>query len=165
MTMASRIAVMSEGRIRQIGAPGEVYEAPKSRFVADFIGNVNLIDGRLIENTVDHAVIQCADCIHHVERGVVGAEGMAVTVALRPEKIVLSRGAPVAADDEANRVCGSVKDMAYFGSFTVYHLQLASGFVLKVSTGNTERQRAQALTWGDEAWASWSSTAQVVLSE
>ena len=165
MTMATRIAVMSEGRIRQIGAPGEVYEAPKSRFVADFIGNVNLMDGRLIHNKVAHAVIQCADCIHHVERGVVGSEGMAVTVALRPEKIVLSRDAPVAADDDVNRVRGSVQDMAYFGSFTVYHLLLASGFVLKVSAGNTERQRTQALTWGDEAWASWSSTAQVVLGE
>ena len=164
MTMATRIAVMSEGRIRQIGAPGEVYEAPKSRFVADFIGNVNLMDGRLIHNKVAHAVIQCADCIHHVERGGVGSEGMAVTVALRPEKIVLSRDASVAADDGVNRVRGSVRDMAYFGSFTVYRLLLASGLVIKVSTSNTERQRAQALTWGDEAWASWSSTAQVVFT-
>ena len=164
MTMATRIAVMSEGRIRQIGAPGEVYEAPKSRFVADFIGNVNLMDGRLIHNKVAHAVIQCADCIHHVERGVVGSEGMAVTVALRPEKIAVSRDAPEAADDGANQVRGTVKDVSYFGSFTVYHLQLASGFILKVSAGNTERQRAQPLTWGDEAWASWSSTSQVVLT-
>ena len=164
MTMATRIAVMSEGRIRQIGAPGEVYEAPNSRFVADFIGNVNLMDGVLIHNGVDHAVIQCADCTHRVSRGVVGAEGMAVTVALRPEKIVLSRDASVAADDGVNRVRGSVRDMAYFGSFTVYRLLLASGLVIKVSTSNTERQRAQALTWGDEAWASWSSTAQVVFT-
>ena len=164
MTMASRIAVMSEGRIRQIGAPGEVYEAPKSRFVADFIGNVNLMDGRLIHNEVAHAVIQCADCIHHVDSSVVGAEGMAVTVALRPEKVTVSRNVPANADGAANRVFGTVKDMSYFGSFTVYHLQLGSGFVLKVSTGNTERQRAQPLTWGDEAWASWSSTSQVVLT-
>ncbi len=171
MTMATRIAVMSEGRFLQIGAPGEVYEAPNSRFVADFIGNVNLMHGTLIEKAVDHAVIECADCIHRVERGVVGSDGMAVTVALRPEKIQISRDAAPPIDPHThtqpnvNRVRGTVKDMAYFGSFTVFHLQLGSGFVLKVSAGNTERQGAQALTRGDEAWASWSSTAQIVLGE
>ncbi len=171
MTMATRIAVMSEGRFLQIGAPGEVYEAPNSRFVADFIGNVNLMHGTLIENAVDHAVIECADCIHRVERGVVGSDGMAVTVALRPEKIQISRDAAPPLDPHThtqpnvNRVRGTVKDMAYFGSFTVFHLQLGSGFVLKVSAGNTEPQGAQALTRGDEAWASWSSTAQIVLGE
>ncbi len=173
MTMATRIAVMSEGRFLQIGAPGEVYEAPNSRFVADFIGNVNLMHGTLIEKAVDHAVIECADCIHRVERGVVGPDGMAVTVALRPEKIQISRDATPPLDPHThthtqpnvNRVRGTVKDMAYFGSFTVFHLQLGSGFVLKVSAGNTEPQGAQALTRGDEAWASWSSTAQIVLGE
>ena len=168
MTMATRIAVMSEGRFLQIGAPGEVYEAPNSRFVADFIGNVNLMNGTLIHNEVDHAVIQCADCVHRVGHRIDGSDGSVgrpLTVALRPEKILVSRSAPDTADGAANRVRGTVKDMAYFGSFTVYHLQLASGFVLKVSAGNTERQRAQALTWGDEAWASWSPTAQIVLGE
>ena len=117
---------------------------------------------------MDQAVIQCADCIHLVGRRIDGGEGSVggpLTVALRPEKILVSRSAPETTDGAANRVRGSVKDMAYFGSFTVYHLQLASGFVLKVSAGNTERQRAQALTWGDEAWASWSSTSQIVLGE
>ena len=168
MTMATRIAVMSEGRFLQIGAPGEVYEAPNSRFVADFIGNVNLMNGTLIHNEVDHAVIQCADCVHRVGHRIDGSDGSVgrpLTVALRPEKILVSRSAPDTADGAANRVRGTVKDMAYFGSFTVYHLQLASSFVLKVSAGNTERQRAQALTWGDEAWASWSPTAQIVLGE
>jgi putrescine transport system ATP-binding protein len=164
MTMATRMAVMSEGRLLQVGAPGEVYEAPTSRFVADFIGNVNLMDGTLIENTVDHAVIQCADCIHLVGRSIEGSVGTPVTVALRPEKILVSRNAPAAADGAANRVRGTVKDVSYFGSFTVYHLQLASGLVIKVSASNTERQRAQPLTWGDEAWACWSSTSQVVLT-
>ena len=176
MTMATRVAVMSEGRFLQIGAPGEVYEAPASRFVADFIGHVNLMDGTLARYEVAHAVIQCADCIHRVERSGVGvgggggvgigidSEGMAVTVALRPEKIAVSRDPPEAADDGANRVRGTVQDLAYFGSFTVYRLRLASGAVLKVSASNTERQRAQPLTWGDEAWASWSSTSQVVLT-
>ena len=91
---------------------------------------------------------------------------MPVTVALRPEKIRLGREAIDVPDAPAgfNRVRGTVKDMAYFGSYTVYHLQLASGMVLKVSSSNAERHREHLLTWGDEAWASWSPTAPVVLT-
>ena len=168
MTMASRIAVMSEGRLLQVGAPGEVYEAPTSRFVADFIGNVNLMDGTLVESSAGHAVIRCADCTHHVDHGVGGSAGMPVTVALRPEKIQVSRDAPPPTDNRvepgANRVRGTVKDMAYFGSFTVYHLLLSSGLVFKVSASNTERHREHRLVWGDEAWASWAPSSQVVLT-
>jgi len=167
MTMASRIAVMSEGRFLQVGAPAEIYETPANRFVADFIGNVNLMDGRLIEDEVDHVLVRCADCTHHVGHGITGTEGMPVTVALRPEKIRISREAPSSSDGTAgefNRVQGSVQDMAYFGSFTVYHLALASGAVLKISASNTERHRDHAIAVDDVAWASWSPTAQVVLT-
>ncbi len=167
MTMASRIAVMSEGRFLQVGAPSEIYETPATRFVADFIGNVNLMPGKVTTDQPDHVVITCADCTHHVGHGITGTEGMAVTVALRPEKIRLDRAQPAGADPQAgahNQVLGTVKDMAYFGSYTVYRLQLASGQVLKVSESNTERHREQPLTWGDAAWASWSPTAQVVLT-
>jgi putrescine transport system ATP-binding protein len=162
MTMASRIAVMSEGRFLQVGAPGEIYETPANRFVADFIGNVNLMDGTLVKDEVDHVLVRCADCTHLVGHGITGTEGMAVTVALRPEKIRLAREAP--ANSEFNWARGTVKDMAYFGSFTVYHLALASGAVLKVSTSNTERHRDHAIAVGDVAWASWAPTAQVVLT-
>ncbi len=162
MTMATRIAVMSEGRFLQVGAPGEIYETPANRFVADFIGNVNLMDGTLVKDEVDHVLVRCADCTHLVGHGITGTEGMAVTVALRPEKIRLAREAP--GDGEFNRVHGTVKDIAYFGSFTVYHLVLASGAVLKISASNTERHRDHALAPGDTAWASWAPTAQVVLT-
>jgi len=166
MTMASRIAVMSDGRLLQVGAPGEIYETPASRFVADFIGNVNLMDGALTLDEPGHVQVTCADCTHHIGHGITGTEGMPVTVALRPEKIRLGREAIDVADAPAgfNRVRGTVKDMAYFGSYTVYHLQLASGMVLKVSSSNAERHREHPLTWGDEAWASWSPTAPVVLT-
>jgi len=162
MTMASRIAVMSEGRFLQVGAPGEIYETPASRVVADFIGNVNLFDGTLDVDEPDHVVVGCADCRHYVGHGITGTLGMPVTVALRPEKIHLSRHRP---DDEFNTVCGTVKEMAYFGSFTVYHLQLASGALLKVSQANVQRHRADACTWGDTVWAHWSRTAPVVLTQ
>jgi len=168
MTMASRIAVMSEGRLLQVGPPGEIYETPATRFVADFIGNVNLMDGRLTVDEPDHAQVGCADCTHHVGHGITGTEGMPVTVALRPEKIRIGReaiAAPGDAPPQFNRVRGTIKDMSYFGSYTVYHLQLASGQILKVSTSNAERHREHPLTWGDEAWASWSPTSPVVLTQ
>ncbi len=72
MTMASRIAVMSEGRFLQVGAPGEIYETPANRFVADFIGNVNLMDGTLVEDEPGHVVVECADCRHYVGHGITG---------------------------------------------------------------------------------------------
>jgi len=162
MTMASRIAVMSEGRFLQVGAPGDIYETPATRFVADFIGNVNLMDGRLDVDDTDHCVIGCADCKHYVGHGITGNEGMAVTVALRPEKINLSRAKP---EGEFNMVQGTVKELSYFGSFTVFHLQLASGAMLKVSVANTQRHRDEAFTWGDSVWAQWSPTAHVVLTQ
>lgn len=165
MTMASRIAVMSEGRFLQVGAPAEIYETPASRFVADFIGHVNLMDGRLVHDQPDHVVIDCADCGHHVGHGITGTEGMAVTVALRPEKIRLGRERPDTGFGELNRVQGTVRERSYFGSHTVYHLALASGAVLKVSQANVDRHPDEVLGWGDTAWASWAPNAQVVLTQ
>jgi putrescine transport system ATP-binding protein len=163
MTMASRIAIMSEGRILQVGAPADIYETPANRFVADFIGNVNLMDGTLVEDQHDHCIIECADCRHHVGHGITGTLGMPVTVAIRPEKIQLARAEP--AGSAHNAVRGTIKEMSYFGSFTVYHLALASGAMLKVSAANTQRHRDDQLAWGDTAWASWSDSAHVVLTQ
>jgi putrescine transport system ATP-binding protein len=162
MTMASRIAVMSEGRFLQVGAPGDIYETPATRFVADFIGNVNLMDGTLSVDEPDHCVVDSADCRHYVGHGITGTQGMAVTVALRPEKIQISRQAP----DEAgfNAAAGKIKEMSYFGSFTVYHVQLASGALLKVSQANVQRHKDEELTWGDEVWLHWSRSAHIVLT-
>ena len=162
MTMASRIAVMSEGRLLQVGAPGDIYETPATRFVADFIGNVNLMDGTLDVDSADHCIIGSADCKHYVGHGITGTEGMAVTVALRPEKIALGKVKP---DGDFNQVQGTVKEMSYFGSFTVFHLLLASGARLKVSMANTQRHRDEAITWGDSVWACWSESAHVVLTQ
>ena len=165
MTMASRIAVMSEGRILQVGAPSEIYETPATRFVADFIGNVNMMDGKLITDAVDHVVIECKDVTHYVGHGITGNEGMTLSVAVRPEKIHLQRDPPDAPHAPYNRVQGTIKDLSYFGSFTVYHLLLASGDTLKISQSNATRHRDDELTWGDGAWASWSASAQVVLTQ
>jgi putrescine transport system ATP-binding protein len=172
MTMASRIAIMSEGKVLQIGAPSEVYETPATRFVADFIGNVNLMDGTLVTDEADHCIIDCGDLRHYVGHGITGTAGMKVSVAVRPEKIHLSRHAPageVGHDGhetvDFNRARGVVKNLAYFGSFTVYHLELDGGRVLKVSQNNVQRYRDDDLTWGDQAWAHWSRQAQVVMTQ
>jgi putrescine transport system ATP-binding protein len=165
MTMASRIAVMSEGSILQVGPPSEIYETPATRFVADFIGNVNMMEGTLATDEPDHVVIECTDCSHYVGHGITGTEGMSLAVAVRPEKIALQREMPELPHAPHNRAQGTVKDMAYFGSFTVYHLQLASGAMLKVSQSNVARHHDDQLTWGDTAWASWSPTSQVVLTQ
>ena len=161
MTMASRLAIMSEGRFLQVGAPHEVYETPATRFVADFIGNVNLMDGTLDVDETDHCIIGCADCKHYVGHGITGSTHMPVTVALRPEKIHLSRHRPA---DEYNSAHGRIKELSYFGSFTVYHVELSSGLRLKVSSANVMRHRDDEYTWGDEVWAHWSRSAHVVLT-
>jgi putrescine transport system ATP-binding protein len=162
MTMASRIAIMSEGRFLQVGAPAEIYETPATRFVADFIGNVNLMDGTLEVDAPDHVIIGCGDCRHYVGHGITGTEGMTLTVALRPEKIHLSRKRP---EDSFNNAMGTIKELSYFGSFTVYHVELASGTRLKVSLANVQRHRDDEFTWGDTVWAHWSRSAHVVLTQ
>jgi putrescine transport system ATP-binding protein len=162
MTMASRIAIMSEGRFLQVGAPSEIYETPATRFVADFIGNVNLVPGTVEVDEPDHVVIDSADCKHYVGHGITGNIGMPVTVALRPEKIHVSRHKPA---DDYNSACGRIKELSYFGSFTVYHVELASGARLKISQANTARHKDDELTWGDEVWAHWSRSAHVVLTQ
>ncbi|MFT4192323.1 MAG: polyamine ABC transporter ATP-binding protein [Comamonas sp.] len=162
MTMASRIAIMNEGRILQVGAPSDIYETPSSRFVADFIGNVNLMQGQVSIDAPDHVVINCADCRHKVGHGITGTLGMPVTVALRPEKIRLTRERPAG---EFNFAQLTLQELAYFGSYTVYHAQTASGARLKVSTVNAERHREGALRAGESVWAQWDETAQVVLTQ
>ncbi len=162
MTMASRIAVMSEGRFLQVGSPNEIYETPSSRFVADFIGNVNLMEGTLAVDEPDHVVVDCADCRHYVGHGITGTLGMPVSVALRPEKIQLSPEQPAG---EFNVARGTIEELSYFGSFTVYRIKLASGLVLAVSQANTERHRQHDFTWGETVWAHWTDATQVVLTQ
>jgi putrescine transport system ATP-binding protein len=138
-----------------------MYETPANKFVAGFVGNVNLMDGVLSHDQPDHVIIDSADCKHYVGHGITGTEGMDVTVALRPEKIRVTREKP---EGEYNMAAGKVKEMTYFGAWTVYQLELPSGFILKASESNTERHAEGALTWGDTAWASWSTSAHVVLT-
>ncbi|CAK7022752.1 Spermidine/putrescine import ATP-binding protein PotA [Saezia sanguinis] len=162
MTMASRIAVMSEGSFLQVGTPADIYETPTTRFVANFVGSVNMMPGTILEDKADHVTIECADCIQYVGHGVTGYEGMEVTVAIRPEKIDLSFEQP---EGQGNMVQGEVAELSYFGSFTMYHIRLGSGTMIKVHIENDERGHANAPTWGDKVWAYWPDTSQVVLTQ
>ena len=94
MTMANRIAVMSKGRVLQVGSPEDVYEHPKNRFVADFIGNVNMFDGRLTLDEVDRCAATTGIGVIHVGHGVSGSLNMPVAIAVRPEKIEISKQRP-----------------------------------------------------------------------
>jgi putrescine transport system ATP-binding protein len=162
MTMASRIAVMSEGSFMQVGSPDEVYEMPNSRHVADFIGNVNIFDGVIEVDEPDHVTIRCEECMHYVGHGISGATGMSVGVALRPEKIMLSKEKP---QSEFNWCEGEVIEIVYFGAHTTYHLKLSSGLVIKAQELNSTRDLSCGLTWGDKAYAYWSDLAMVVLTQ
>jgi len=159
MTMASRMAVMSEGRFVQVGSPADIYEAPATRFVADFVGSINLMEGTVVANEPGRAEIRCADVLHHVGHGVTSPQGQPVTVAIRPEKIRLSHEKPAG---EANQVKGVVTALSYFGDYTLYHLGLPSGASLKVHVGSHSLDEAPAQ--GDAVWAQWLPTSQVVLT-
>ena len=161
MTMADRIVVMNEGVLLQVDPPHQLYETPNCRFVADFVGNVNLMDGTVTDDQPSSVTVACADCTHFVGHGITGHLDMPVVVALRPEKIFLSRDEP---EGPHNRVRGTVKEMSYYGSFTVYFLELPSGALLKVSEEHERRHRDDMPTWGDTLWAYWPPTAQVVLT-
>jgi len=161
MTMASRIAVMSEGSFMQVGEPDAVYEMPNSRHVADFIGNVNIFEGIVDIDEPDHVTIRSPECIHYVGHGISGHSGMAVGVALRPEKIMLSKDKP---ETEYNWCEGEVIEMVYFGAHTTYHLKLDSGMVIKAQELNNTRDLSCNLTWGDRAYAYWNDLAMAVLT-
>ncbi|PHV39602.1 ABC transporter ATP-binding protein [Janthinobacterium sp. BJB304] len=170
MSMATRIAVMSEGRILQVGAPGEIYETPNCRFVADFIGSVNLFDGRISEDEPDHVVIDTPDGRHYVAHGITGNLGMDVSVAVRPEKIGIQTEPPALeeraspAEHGYNCAKGVIVAMAYFGNETSYHVRLDSGTVVKVSRTNAARHDAARLEREQRVWVWWDGADIVVLT-
>lgn len=162
MTMADRIAVMSEGQIVQLGSPAEIYEHPNCRFSANFIGSVNLFEGRVIEDEPDYVVIECPDLERpiYIGHGISGTLGMQVWVALRPEKLVITREAP---QEQHNWTKGVVADIAYLGGHSVYHVEIPSGKDVIGNVVNLKRDADSRPTWGDEVFISWAASSGVVL--
>ena len=162
MTLATRIGVMDQGRIVQIGEPREIYEFPASRFVANFIGSVNIFEGRVTVDEHDHLRLRSdeADCDILVGHGVSCSPNQTLWFAIRPEKIKLTRTRP---EGDANVVKGMVEDIAYMGNLSVYRVMLESGKRITVSKANIERADDEAIHWDETVFAYWGETSGVVL--
>jgi putrescine transport system ATP-binding protein len=161
MTLADRIAVMDKGVIRQVGPPSEIYERPNSRFVAGFIGSINMFDAEAVADgqacTLD--VPALGGLVRVAELS--AQPGDRMSLAVRPEKIVISRERPAAA---VNCLAGTVKDLAYFGKDSLYRVQLASGTLISVSSVNRARgDKREAPDWGEMVWLSFEPSAAILL--
>jgi putrescine transport system ATP-binding protein len=165
MTLATRIGVMDRGEIVQVGTPTDIYEYPTSKFVADFVGSVNMFEGRLIEDEPDHVRIESAELggTIYVDHGISSAPGATVWAAIRPEKIDIDRKPP--ANTSENTVRGVVKEIAYMGDMSVYLVRIDSGKMIRVTLPNTERQSADRISWDETVYLSWYPNSPVVLSQ
>jgi len=161
MTVATRVAVMDHGRIAQVADPTGIYEAPNSTYVADFIGDVNIMKGHAtpadgtvsIEWAEGQPALRCATELR-LDKGVTAF------IAIRPEKVSISSRRP---GNAPNAVPGRVLDIAYLGNVSTYHVEIAGGQVIKAQTANTDRVTRQEFTWEDDVWLYWSETAGIVL--
>jgi putrescine transport system ATP-binding protein len=164
MTLSSRIGVMNQGEIIQVGTPKDIYEYPNSKFVAEFIGNVNMFEGRLIEDEPDHVRIDSPELggTIYVDHGVSSAPEAVVSAASRPEKINISTEKPAQTD---NVVQGTVKEIAYMGDMSVYLVQLASNKIVRITQPNSYRHADDSITWEQTVYLSWHASSPVVLSE
>ena len=162
MTMAGRIAVMSKGRVLQVGTPEEVYEHPATRFVADFIGNVNMFEGRLSLDEPDCCAAITGIGEIHIGHGVSGTLNMPLAIAVRPEKIEISKERPAL---DRNVFTGKVKEIAYFGSYNTYIVIASDGSRVKITEANTSRHELSEITWDDSVFFWWGDRAGIVLRD
>ncbi|WP_419708090.1 ABC transporter ATP-binding protein [Pseudomonas sp. NFX224] len=162
MTMAERIAIMHLGWIAQIGSPIDIYETPTSRLVCEFIGNVNIFDGEVIDDAEGHATITCKDLDRqiYVGHGIsTSVQDKSVTYAIRPEKLLVTPTQPTC---EYNWSSGKVHDIAYLGGHSVFYVELPSGKIVQSFVANAERRGARP-TWGDQVYVWWEDDSGVVL--
>ncbi|GAB6388785.1 polyamine ABC transporter ATP-binding protein [Stutzerimonas marianensis] len=165
MTMAERIAIMHLGWIAQVGSPMDIYETPASRLVCEFIGNVNLFEGELVEDMGDHAIIACPTLENpiYVGHGIsTRAQDKHITYALRPEKLLIASQLPELERPGYNWAKGIVHDIAYLGGHSVYYVKLPSGGVLQAFMANAERH-VKLPTWEEEVFVYWWDDSGVVL--
>ncbi len=163
MTLASRMAVMHEGEIQQLGLPHEVYEFPTNRFVAEFIGSVNMFEGHVVEDEPDYVMIASKEAGSHlyVSHGISCSPNQNVSVAIRPEKILMSHNKP---EHDYNCCPGVVEDIAYMGNMSVFKIRLDSGKTVRITRFNRERSEDEYFTWHDKVFLTWGPTSCVVLT-
>ena len=164
MTVASRVAVMDEGRIMQVATPANIYEYPNSVYVADFIGDVNIISGTVTPSGPEEYRLDWVEGMEPITAGSqkTFAAGQEAHLAIRPEKIRISKDRP---EDMPNAYQGKVLDIAYLGNLSTYHVELPNGQVIKAQTANTRRIARRDISWEDPVWISWSATAGVMLEQ
>ena len=162
MTLSTRIGVMNAGKIVQTGTPQEIYEFPSNRFVADFIGSVNMFEGIVTEDEPEYVRIQSdeAGSTIYIGHGISCVPGAHVAVAVRPEKMVITHEPP---ESEENRLTGTIREIAYMGDLSIYLVELDTGKTVKVTMPNLVRSAEQRLTWDDQVYLTWHDTAAVVL--
>ncbi len=165
MTLATRIGVMNQGEIAMIGEPTDIYEFPNSRFVANFIGSANMVEGIVTEDEPDHVRIRSAElgCDIYVGHGVDCAPDQLLWWAVRPEKMQLHRERPENPFD-ANVTRGVVEEIAYLGDISLYQVLLESGKRIRVSQTNSVRGNPDAITWEEQVYVSWDDNAGSVLT-
>ncbi|WP_409524424.1 polyamine ABC transporter ATP-binding protein [Nitrincola sp. MINF-07-Sa-05] len=162
MTMAGRIAIMSDGWIAQVGSPMDIYESPNSRMIAEFIGSVNMFEAQITEDEADSCTLM-SDALStpvFISHGIsTAAQDRKVWLAIRPEKTLITREQP---PEPHNWSSGVIHDIAYLGGVSVYYVRLESGMIVQASMANIER-RGDRPTWEDKVYISWESTSPVVL--
>lgn len=163
MTVSSRIAIMDKGIVKQVDTPAIIYEAPNSRYVSDFIGNVNFIEGVVTSQDEKKVIVETNDgdslILHSATPLNVGAT---IWLSIRPEKVGVSKTKPEGVN---NILQGKVEDIAYSGNISTYYVRLANGETVKAQTTNSRRLSAREITWEDDVWLYWTDTAAIALSE
>ncbi len=187
LSLADRIAVINKGQIAQIAAPADLYEHPANRFVADFIGSVNIFEGRLVIDEPQHAVVDCPEIGKiYLNHGVTGAHDANVWAALRPEKMIIVKHGNAPARDgppdsniahghingnapardgppDSNIAHGHIKGLSYLGDITIYEVKLETGRMIRVSRPNLSRYDQEDFTWNDKVSLHWHPSSPVVL--
>jgi len=174
LAIATRCAVMNKGVLAQVATPSDLYEFPNSRFVADFVGSVNMFEGVLEKDEQNEAVVRAAELPApvYLDHGVTGAKGSTVWVALRPEKIEMHKRAEGAAapkleegvPEGANVVAGVIRDIVYLGSETNYEVEIEGGRRVKTFRSNLTRYDQEDFTWDEPVWLAWHACAPAVLT-
>ncbi len=165
MILASRIAVMDKGVIRQVGAPTDIYEFPKSKFVAGFIGSINMFEGVVTGTSRDIMTVDVPKLGTSVQ--IMGTAKLlpntSVTVAVRPEKILITRKKP----NGPNMFEGTVRDLGYFGKDSLYRVKLSSGVLVSANSVNSQRasEAQRVAQWEDKVWLSFEPQSAIVLAE
>lgn len=168
MTVSDRIAVMDKGVIVQVATPAEIYEAPNSRYVADFIGDINIVEGTFEgrandgRNGSEVVRVSCGSFTAAVEQQCDVAPGASVAFAVRPEKVRISLDKP--AETATNALYGEVWDIGYLGDFSVFVVKLEDGRTFRAAQANISRLVDRPITYGDMVWLTWPADAGLVLT-